>query len=208
MVDEAEYTPAATADGEVVLYQGGSTGTPTGRGPLLRREVLPRLRRSWPNVRFVVAGRNPSPRFRRSLEAVAGLELTGTVPDMRPVLARAAVCVVPLRIGSGTRIKILEAAAMGKPIVSTTLGAEGLAFAAGREILLADEGEAFAEAVAGLLGDPRRRQALGRAARARVESDYSLGVLRRQLGQALERVVVAPGERPAPGAKPVQAAAS
>jgi glycosyltransferase involved in cell wall biosynthesis len=205
VVDDAEYAPAATEDEEVVLYQGGLDWYPNRDAVrYFAGEVLPRLRRLRPNVRFVVAGRNPTPRFRRSLEAVPGLELSGTVPDMRPVLGRATVCVVPLRIGSGTRIKILEAAAMAKPVVSTRLGAEGLAFADGREIMLEDEAQPFAEAVAGLLADPRRREALGRAARARVQSDYSLGVLRRQLARAIERVVVTPWEGAAPVAGPAQ----
>jgi glycosyltransferase involved in cell wall biosynthesis len=105
---------------------------------------------------------------------------------MRPVIATASVCVVPLRIGSGTRLKILEAAAMGKAIVSTHLGVEGLKFVNGRELLLADEPQAFAQAVAILLADPDRRQALGQAARRRVEDEYSLPVL-----QSAVRAVIA-----------------
>src|SRR5260370_34978741 len=96
---------------------------------------------------------------------------------MRPIIAKGAVCVVPLRIGSGTRLKILEAAAMGKAIVSTRLGAEGLEFVPGEEIVLADEPEEFAAAVADLLADQSRRVALGRAARRRVERHYDLSTL-------------------------------
>jgi glycosyltransferase involved in cell wall biosynthesis len=103
------------------------------------------------------------------------------VEDTRPLLARAAAFVAPLRIGSGTRIKILEAAAMAKAIVSTTLGAEGLELSNGNEILLADEPQRFARAVADLLLDPGRRRALGRAARRRVAENYSLLVLRHAL---------------------------
>jgi glycosyltransferase involved in cell wall biosynthesis len=107
---------------------------------------------------------------------------------MRPVVARSSVCVVPLRIGSGTRIKILEAAAMARPVVSTTLGAEGLDFVDGRDILLADEPGAFAGAVAALLSDAARRRSIGDAARRRVQQGYSPAVLRQQLRRALAHV--------------------
>jgi glycosyltransferase involved in cell wall biosynthesis len=144
-------------------------------------EILPILRRLVPHFRVIVAGRNPPPEFRQRLRGVAEVSFTGTVADMRLEIAKAAVCLVPLRIGSGTRIKILEAAAMGKPMVSTTLGAEGLEFVDGSEILIADQPQAFAEAVAGLLSDAARRHSLGRAARRRVEQQYSMPVLRESL---------------------------
>jgi polysaccharide biosynthesis protein PslH len=98
------------------------------------------------------------------------------------------VCVVPLRIGSGTRLKILEAAAMAKPMVSTYLGAEGLEFADGKEIVLQDNPGSFAEATVGLLLDPARRQALGQAARRRVVEMYSFPVLCQTLRQALSAI--------------------
>jgi glycosyltransferase involved in cell wall biosynthesis len=140
--------------------------------------ILPRLRAAVPEARFVVGGRNPSDEFRRRFAATPGIEFTGTVPDMRAEIAKAAVCVVPLRIGSGTRLKILEAAAMAKPVVSTRVGAEGLDFVDGKEIVLADEPKAFAGAVADLLRDASRRRELGQAARRRVEKCYSFPVLR------------------------------
>ncbi len=101
------------------------------------------------------------------------------------MIARAAVCVVPLRIGSGTRLKILEAAAMAKPIVSTRLGAEGLDLRHGSEILLEDDPRGFAEAVALLLTDRTRASAMGNAARVVVEQEYSIPALRRQLRELL-----------------------
>ena len=116
------------------------------------------------------------------------MEFTGTVPDMRDEIAKAETCVVPLRIGSGTRLKILEAAAMGKPIVSTTLGAEGLDFVNGEEIVLADDPAKFAEAVAELLADPGARRKLGDAARNRAERGYSFAVHRSTLRKALTLV--------------------
>jgi glycosyltransferase involved in cell wall biosynthesis len=107
---------------------------------------------------------------------------------MKPYIAGAAVCVVPLRIGSGTRLKILEEAAMEKAIVSTPLGAEGLEFAAGAEIHLAEAPAQFAEAVAGLLQDAELRRQMGRAARRRVEREHGLAALRAALRPTLARI--------------------
>jgi glycosyltransferase involved in cell wall biosynthesis len=197
VVDTDEYLPAP-ACGDVVSFQGGLDWYPNRDAVrFFARAILPLVRQAQPSARFVVAGRNPPARFRREMTAL-GVELTGTVPDMRPVLAQSAVCVVPLRIGSGTRIKILEAAAMGRAVVSTTMGAEGLDFADGKEILLADEPAAFAHAVVGLLASGARRRQLGLAARRRVEESYGLPVLRTQLRRVLEEV--RPARAPEAGA--------
>ena len=92
---------------------------------------------------------------------------------MRPFVAEAEVCVVPLRAGGGTRLKIFEALAMEKAVVSTTVGAEGLAMTPGREFVAADDPADFARAVVALLRDSRRRRAIGRAGRRLVEERYS-----------------------------------
>jgi glycosyltransferase involved in cell wall biosynthesis len=147
----------------------------------------------------VVAGRSGSDNFQAKFARLRHVRFTGPVPDMRAEIAKAAVCVVPLRIGSGTRLKILEAAAMAKPIVSTRIGAEGLDFVDGEEIILTDRPEAFARAVADLLADPLRRHMLGKAARRRVEQQYGLASLRSALREALTQVL---SEKPAVGAKP------
>lgn len=171
----------------VVLYQGGMDWHPNRDAvAFFARHIWPELRRLRPETVFRVAGRSPSAAFKRQLGAIPGLEFTGTVPDMRTEIAGATVCVVPLRIGSGTRLKILEAAAMGKPIVSTSLGAEGLGLMDGTEILLADHPRQFARSVAELLGDERRRQALGRAARSRVATDNNFPMMRNALREAIE----------------------
>ncbi len=132
------------------------------------REVLPRLWEKVPAAHLYIVGQAPSPRL-DPLRSEPRITITGRVDDTRPYIAGAAVFVVPLRVGGGTRLKVLEAMAMGRALVSTTLGVEGLAVADGRELCLADEPEAFAQTVAELLGDEARRQALGRAARAFVE---------------------------------------
>ena len=134
-------------------------------------EVLPRIHEKLPNVQFSAVGGNPSPRVQK-LAANPQIQVTGRVPEIKPYFARATVFVVPLRIGSGTRLKILEALAMGKAVVSTTVGAEGLDLGIGEEILIADEPKAFAEAVLRLLTDVSLRRRLGEKGRARVERDY------------------------------------
>jgi glycosyltransferase involved in cell wall biosynthesis len=137
-------------------------------------EILPRVRAEVPAARFVVVGRNPSPKLRQAAEA-SGAIVTGTVDDVRPYLAQAAVCVVPLRIGGGTRLKIFEALAMAKPVVSTTIGAEGLPVTSGEHLLLADGVADFSDAVVTLLQDAAQRRKLAEAGRALVEERFSWG---------------------------------
>ena len=135
------------------------------------RQVLPLIQAQVPDVRFFAVGQRPHRRL-EVLRNDPAITLTGLVKDTRPYIAGAAVYVVPLRVGGGTRFKILEALSMGKPLVSTALGAEGFPVKHGRELLLADQAEDFAAAVVSLLHDPARRQELGRAGRALVEARY------------------------------------
>jgi glycosyltransferase involved in cell wall biosynthesis len=134
--------------------------------------VLPLIRRAVPRVSVTVVGRNPAPGLRERARA-AGVEVTGTVDDVRPYVGQAAVCVVPLRIGGGTRLKIFEALAMAKPVVSTSVGAEGLPLTPGEHFVLADDPREFARAVVDLLSDEARRRKLGEAGRHLVEAQYS-----------------------------------
>jgi sugar transferase (PEP-CTERM/EpsH1 system associated) len=134
-------------------------------------QVLPLVRREVPDAQFWAVGRRPSAALRALVSET--VHVTGTVDDIRPYLDRGAVCVVPLRSGGGTRIKIFEAMAMGKPVVSTTVGAEGLPVTHDRDILLADSPEDFARATVELLRDPARRRRLGGAARELVQANHS-----------------------------------
>jgi glycosyltransferase involved in cell wall biosynthesis len=189
VIDTAEYWTGGNADDSTILYQGQMDWSPNQDAVLFFvEEVLPLVRRSFPAVRFVVAGRSSSDTFRRRISRVPNVEYLGTVPDMRPVMERCSVCVVPLRIASGTRFKILEAAAMGKPVVSTRVGAEGLDFRDGIDLLLADSPEDFARCVCGLIGDSTRRSVMGASARQRVISKYSLPVLCRAFEDSLRMV--------------------
>jgi glycosyltransferase involved in cell wall biosynthesis len=135
-------------------------------------EVFPLIRKEMPSAVFTIVGRN-APSDILALGETPGVHVTNTVKDIRPYVHGSKVFVVPLRIGSGTRLKLLEAMAMGKAIVSTTLGAEGLPLEHNRHIVLADGPEAFAEEVLALLRDPARRAQLQRNARELAEREYS-----------------------------------
>jgi polysaccharide biosynthesis protein PslH len=181
IVPESGQAPDAPAP--ILLFQGGMDWFPNRDAvSYFARQVLPLVQAEYPSVRFVVAGRNPPAEFIIELQNFSSTEFTGTVTDMGPYLRMATVIVVPLRVGGGTRIKILEAGAAGKPIVSSSLGAEGLDFKDGDEILIANSPTDFAGAVTTLLRDPNRRRQVGNAACARVREHHS----QRNLNQVFE----------------------
>lgn len=134
-------------------------------------EIWPRIRAVRPEVEFVVVGQKPTEAL-RALHGRNGINITGWVEDARPHIAGAAVYVAPLRMGGGTRFKLLEAMALARPIVSTRLGAEGFAVALGREMMLADAPADFAEAVLVVLDDSARAEALGQAGLSFVRAGY------------------------------------
>jgi glycosyltransferase involved in cell wall biosynthesis len=140
-----------------------------------------------PEIRFWVVGRDPGPRL-AALARDPRVTLTGAVEDVRPYLARATVVIVPMRLGSGTRIKIMEALAMGKAVVSTRAGAEGLRVVPGRYLVVADDPAAFAAEVVRLARDPAERQRLGREGRALVEAEYDWRVVLAPMSQAVDEV--------------------
>jgi sugar transferase (PEP-CTERM/EpsH1 system associated) len=135
------------------------------------RSVLPHLRRIRPSVHLTVVGADPPPELIRLSSPY--ITITGAVTDVRPFFERASVAVVPIRMGSGTRLKIGEALAMAKPIVSTTLGAEGIDLQDGQHILLADDPVTFAAQVVRALGDPVLTASLGARGRAFAEEHLS-----------------------------------
>ena len=154
--------------------------------------ILPLIKRQCPDVSLEVVGRSPS----RKLQALAATEksirLTGWVEDIRPFVARGSICIVPLRIGGGTRLKIFEAMAMGKVVVSTSVGAEGLPVKSGENIVLTDAPKDFADSVAALLRDPEARKRLGIAARALVQEKYSWPKVAESFSHILQDVVSRP----------------
>lgn len=152
-------------------------------------EILPHIRAEVPEVSLWVVGRRP-PRQLQELSANnTRVRVTGRVEDIRPYVQRAAVYIVPLRVGSGTRLKIFEAMSMGKAVVSTSMGAEGLPVKHGENIVLADEPKEFARAVVHLLRDSAARVRLGRMARELVQEKYSWASVAAQFEAVLSRVV-------------------
>lgn len=144
------------------------------------RAIFPQVRAVRPGARLRITGKATHEQ-RAALPTVDGVELTGYLPDVRPLVARSWCEVVPLRVGGGTRLKVLEALALGTPVVATSKGIEGLELEPGRHVLVADTADAFAEATARLLADPEARSRLGAAGRQRVAERYDW----RAIGSAL-----------------------
>jgi len=175
---------AAPRAGEVVLFVGDLGWAPNAEGVRwFRGEVWPEVRRLRPAARAEVLGRNAPAGLLR--EGGPDFAFLGDVDDTRPCWEAASVAVVPLRAGGGTRLKILEAAACGVPVVSTSLGAEGLKLEKGAEILLADDARSFAAAVAALLSDPAAASKQARTARSRVERLYGWDEIGRRFASEL-----------------------
>jgi glycosyltransferase involved in cell wall biosynthesis len=135
-------------------------------------DMLPDIAVQRPDVRLTIAGRRPSPELRRRIENLANVNFVGEVQDVRPLLQKAAVVIVPLRVGGGSRLKILEAMAAGKAIVSTSVGAEGLSVQNNVHLQIADTPAEFSSAVLSLMASPETRRRLGTAGRHLVEQKY------------------------------------
>jgi len=135
-------------------------------------EILPRIRRAIPEATLRIVGRSPSRIVQDLAKKHAGVEVTGSVPDVRPHMERAGVFVIPLRIGGGTRLKVYEAMGMEIPIVSTTIGAEGLPVRDGEELLLADTPDAFADATVRLIRDMALGARIAQTAARRVRAEF------------------------------------
>ena len=172
----------APGDENVVVFSGNMEYHPNlSAVRFFRAEVWPRLRERWPLLVWRLVGKNPQA-VSRFTSGDPRIEVTGPVEDAVRELARARVGVVPLLAGSGTRIKILEAWAAGLPLVSTTIGAEGLPVRDGEHLLLADGGPAFAVAVSALLENPELRRNLARAGRLLLDKEFTWDAAWRKLG--------------------------
>jgi len=177
-------------DGRTLVYFGLLSYVPNVDGvTYFVRDIWPRIAESHPEARCKIIGGQPPP----SILALAGprIELTGFVSDLRPHLAAAAAVVVPLRLGGGTRLKIVEAMAMGKAIVSTTVGAEGIEAVPGRDLLVEDEPVAFADAVNRLLAEPDLAARIGQSARQLAVERYAWSKAARVLEGFYRRILEA-----------------
>jgi len=189
--DVEYYRPRPTdppSDGRTVVYFGLLSTVPNVDGVIhFARNIWPRIAAAHPGARWKIIGSRPPP----SLLALAGsrVELTGFVSDLRPHLAAAAVVVVPLRLGGGTRLKIVEAMAMGKAVVSTTLGAEGIEAVPGRDLLVEDAYATFADAVNRLLAEPGLAARIGQSARQLAVERYAWSGAARTLEGFYRRIL-------------------
>jgi glycosyltransferase involved in cell wall biosynthesis len=173
----------------LVIFTGSMDWKPNIDGvEFFCKEIWPLILARVPNARFRIVGRDPHSRVRDLVSS--SIEVTGSVPSIVEHLRESAVFVVPLRIGGGTRIKIYEAMAMGKAIVSTTVGAEGLDVHDGRDILLAEEPVPFADSVCSLLSDREMRRRLEKATVA-TAAKYDWSVITEQFVEALQLTIEA-----------------
>ncbi len=172
-IDTALYDRANVAPIDLPPHSLVFTGTMDFRPNVdavlwFAREVLPLIKRDVPDAHFVIVGQRPHARL-AELRADASIVITGGVDDTRPYITGASVYVIPLRMGGGTRFKLLEALALQSPCVSTTLGAEGFEVVSGQELLLADDAAVFAQATVDLIRQPERGRALGAVGRSFAE---------------------------------------
>ncbi|HEY1270724.1 MAG TPA: glycosyltransferase family 4 protein, partial [Terriglobales bacterium] len=183
------YDPSARPAGPLVVFTGSMDWEANIDGvEYFVKEIWPRVLAKAPAAKFQVVGRDPHARVKRL--ASASVEVTGTVPSVVDYLRDAAVFVIPLRIGGGTRIKIYEGMAMGKATVSTTVGAEGLDVRHGHDIILADEPAYFAEAIAGFLQDEEMRRRF-EAAAAATARQYDWSVIAERFVEVLQKTIEA-----------------
>lgn len=153
------------------------------------RDIFPMIRRVVPDTRFYVCGQRPVAEVRALPERDPSIEVTGYVPDVRPYIARSACLIVPLRSGGGMRVKILEALAWGIPVVSTTVGYEGIDLVPGQHLLVADTPSEFADAVMLLLRDPDLRARLATVGRQRLLERYDWRAVCPAVDAVYERMV-------------------
>ncbi len=178
-IDSVYFRPASsTQQPDSTIFVGTLDWYPnTAAVMYLLREIWPRLLKLRPKATLHIVGANAPPVIIRAARTVAGVTLHGLVPDVRPLIDSAAVYVCPIRDGGGTKLKILEACAMQKCIVATPVACEGINLQSGVSVELADAPESFVQSLVHLFDSPDKRAAMGRAARALAESEYSADVI-------------------------------
>jgi len=191
-VDTEYFRPgsaAASTNNPYIVFTGAMDYPPNvDAAGWFCNEILPQLQRTVPGIRLKIVGKNPHARV-VELGQRKGVEVTGTVADIRSYVAESLALVVPLRSGGGTRLKILEAMALERPVISTTVGAEGLDINPGTDILIADDAQQFVDQIQSLLRSPDTAEAIGKAGRRLVIRKYDwrvcLGGLERLYGRLL-----------------------
>jgi glycosyltransferase involved in cell wall biosynthesis len=187
-VDVVEFAPADAPRGSDIVFVGADFYPNNDAIRFYANEVLPHVLRGLPGARLIVVGGAADALRDRPRE---GVELLGVVDNVREHIARAAVVIAPLRVGGGTRLKILEAMAMARPVVATRIGAEGIDALAGRDILIADDPRDLARETLRVLADPDLARQVGAAGRQLVQRRYDWDVLGGDL-RRFARTLLAP----------------
>ena len=171
----------------MILFTGTISYYPNTEGILwFHKTTWPLIKAKNPDAKFCIAGKEPPIEVKKLAETDDSIIVTGTVDDMRDYYNKAAVVVVPLRVGGGTRLKILEGMAMEKAIVSTSMGAEGIDHTNGENILLTDTPEDFCDAVVSVMSDANVRGRLEKGGRALVEEKYDWRAVSSTLSDVFE----------------------
>ena len=152
-------------------------------------DVMPLVRKAVPDLRLTIVGRSPYPSLVELAQRDPNIAVTGRVDDVRPYMEEATAFIVPIRIGGGTRLKIYEAMAMEKPVISTTVGAEGLPVRDGKELMLADDPKAFADAVVRVLSDSTLATQLGKSAAELVRQNFGWRGVSENMAQVCQTVI-------------------
>jgi polysaccharide biosynthesis protein PslH len=188
-IEKAEAAQSAAKPKNRIVFVGSMDYHANIDGALnFAREVWPQVRERQPSLVFTIVGRDPPPEV-RELARMPGIEVTGTVADVRPYYREALAAVVPLNVGGGSRLKILEAMAAGTPVVSTTLGAEGLEVRSGENILIADRKEQLVAAILSLVENESQRRGLQAGGRALISDRYDWSRLGLSLFAAYEELL-------------------
>jgi sugar transferase (PEP-CTERM/EpsH1 system associated) len=184
-VDVEYFTLDPEQEGPALIYTGGMNMFANRDAVLFfLNDIWPLIREQEASVRFFAVGQDPPKELKDFAARDPRVVITGYVTDIRPLVRKSSVYVVPLRVGGGTRLKVLDAMAMGKAMVSTSIGCEGIDLRPGEHLVLADTPEEFAKETVALLADKARRLRLGRAARSLVEERYSWRIIGQKLFDA------------------------
>ena len=171
-----------------IVFCGGMNWLPNMDAVLyFLSEVFPLIRDRLPGATFTIAGRSPDAEVLKAAKGIAGVSVTGTVEDVRPYLWGSKISIVPIRIGGGTRLKIYECMAAGVPVVSTTVGAEGLRYRDGEDLILADDPSSFAAACIRLLTEDAVRHTIARNALERAQRECSWEAVTHEFEAILEK---------------------
>lgn len=190
-VDLEEFRPVRLDPGSQTILSLGTMSWPPNVDAILyfTNEIYPLVKQAVPNTNFVIAGSRPPGSIQALSSIDRSITVTGYVPDVSSLAAQATAFIVPLRSGSGMRVKIINALAMGLPVVTTSIGCEGIDAVNERDLLIADDPPAFADAVIRLLNDTKLRSMLGESGRRLVEQKYSWEAIYPRLDVVVEKLM-------------------